>query len=256
MIGASMLEETKLRIGYIIIFVAAIGFICSLTYNCGYFWLFDAGIRILSIGDILTSYTLWIPGFATLIFGVCLDVVLERIESKDRFIKSKKYHNLINRFLLTTHVLILTAMSIILIACILFGFKYRPIIVWFSFCYVLFSIYGHISHKIKLQRINKYILGLISFVLVILSLMFVLGIDKALMDSRLNRPNANVYFINKHAPQPVILLRHLEKGLLAKEINQQNYILFTWDDLTKIELIAGKKHFSGVFENYSKIKGS
>lgn len=252
MIGASMLEETKLRIGYIIIFVAAIGFICSLTYNYGYFWLFDAGIRILSVADILTSYTLWVPGLATLIFGAALDVFLQRIENKDRFIKSKKYHKVINRFLLTIHAFILTGMSIILIACILFGFKYRPIIVWFSFCYVLFSIYGHISRKIKLGRINKYILGIFSFVLVILSLMFVLGIDKALMDSKLNQPNAKVFFINKHSPQPVILLRHLEKGLLAKEINQQNYLLFTWDDLTHIELIARKNHFSGVLANYSK----
>lgn len=249
MIGESLFEEkSTMRLGYIICFVTAVGFICSLTYNCGYFWTFNAGIRMLSIGDILTSYSLWIPGLGTLLFGYCLDLFLRHIERKENLLKFKKHHKLMKKILGLPHIIILSAVSLLIISYLLFGFMYRPILIWFSCCYVWLSFFGYLF---KLQlfagRTNKFILGIFMFVPIILSLMFAIGMDDALNDSKLNEPNASLYFFAEHnTPHPAILLRHLEKGLLAKEINQKNYMLYIWDDLTRVEILAGKGHFRGI----------
>lgn len=248
MIAESVFEESKLRIGYIICFVAAIGFICSLTYNCGYFWLFNAGVRILSIGDILTSYTLWVPGFGTLLFAYSLDLFLKHLEAKENLNKFKKHRKLIKDVLRLPHIIIFTVMLVLLGSYLLFGFLYRPIFIWFAACYIWLSIAGYLSSlKLFTGRANKFILGIFLFIPIVLSLMFAIGIDKALHDSKLHTPNINLFFLdNSDIAYPAILLRHLEKGLLAKEVNQNNYILFTWEELSSIELIANKSHFKGI----------
>ena len=236
-------ESSGLRIGYIICFVTAVGFICSLTYNYGYFWFFATGIRVLSIGDILTSYTLWIPGLGTLFFAYCFDMFLQHIEKKEQKLLIKKHKKFIRRLLGLPHIILLIAMSSILVAY--FGFDYilRPLLVWFACCYVWLSLSGVISaSKIFVGRTNHYVLGIFLFIPVILSLMFALGLDKAHCDSQLHVANANIYFItdltHKH---PTILLRHLERGLLAKEVNSPDYILFSWDNINSIEILAHAK---------------
>lgn len=248
MLNEKMFEESNLRVGYIICFVTAVGFVCSLTYNCGYFWLFEAGVRILSIGDILTSYALWVPGLGALLFCYCLELFLQRIESKEHLIKFKKHRKILQKLFGIPHIILLTAMVGLLLSYFTFGFNLRPIVVWFSWFYILLSLYGYLSaSKFFSGQQNRFILGIFFFVLVALSLMFTLGMDKAREVAKLNSPNANLFFIfEKQIAYPVILLRHLEKGLLVKEIEQNNYILFTWDDLSRIEIIANKQHFNGV----------
>ncbi len=72
--------------------------------------------------------------------------------------------------------------------------------------------------------------------------------DKAREISKFDVATANLFFIGENqSPYPVILLRHLEKGLLVKEAAKNNYILFTWDDISRIEIIANEKRFKGVF---------
>lgn len=239
MIGESLFEESSLRIGYVICFVTAIGFVCSLTYNYGYFWSFEAGIRILSIGDILTSYSLWVPGLSTLIFATGLDLFLQRIEKKETQ-AAKKHKRLLKNLFRIPHIILVICMSIILIAYFIFGYDFRPIIIWFACGYVWFSLSGALYNmKLFKGRTNQYLLGIFLFIPIILSLMFALGLDQAKFDSKLKQPNANIYFIGAlETKTPVILLRHLERGLLAKEINNRNYQLFTWDDISSIEIIA------------------
>lgn len=248
MLNEKLFEESRLRIGYIICFVTAVGFVCSLTYNCGYFWPFDAGVRILSIGDILTSYTLWVPGLGTLLFCYCLELFLQHIENKEHIIKFRKHQKLLKELLGIPHIILFIAMLALFISYILFGFHFRPIVVWFSLFYILLSLYGYLaSSKFFAGRQNRLILGIFFFVLVALSLMFTLGMDKAREISKFNSPNANLFFIfEKQVAYPVILLRHLEKGLLVKEVDKSDYILFTWDDLSRVEIIAHKKNFNGI----------
>lgn len=255
MIGEKMFEESSLRIGYIICFVTAVGFVCSLTYNCGYFWLFNAGVRVLSIGDILTSYTLWVPGLGMLLFGYCLDLFLQRVEQKDKIIKSIKHRKFIKRLIGLPHYIIFIAMITLLISYVLFGFLYRPIVVWFSCCYVWLSFAAYLSSlQLFAGRANKFILWIFLFIPVVLSLMFAIGMDKALDDAKLNAPNIKLFFLDEgNTPHPAILLRHLEKGLLAKEIDQNNYILYTWEDLSRIEILASKSHFQGIACEWFKL---
>lgn len=242
MIGERLFEESSLRIGYVICFVTAIGFVCSLTYNYGYFWYFEAGIRILSIGDILTSYSLWVPGLSTLIFATGLDLFLQRIEKKETQ-SLKKHRRLLKKLFAIPHIILLITSCILVIAYFIFGYKLRPIVAWFASSYLWFSVTGILyTTKLFAGHIYRYILGVFLYIPIILTLMFALGLDKSHFDANLSQANANLYFIgdlnNKY---PVILLRHLERGLLAKEINNKNYQLFTWDDISSIEIIA-KKH--------------
>lgn len=242
MIGENLFEESSLRIGYVICFVTAIGFVCSLTYNYGYFWSFEAGIRILSIGDILTSYSLWVPGLSTLAFAAGLDLFLQRIEKKETQ-TVKKHKRLLKNLFRVPHIILLISMSLILIAYVIFGYIFRPIVIWFACGYIWFSASGALySAKLFKGRTNKYLLGIFLFIPIILSLMFALGLDQSIADSRLKQPNANIYFVGDLAAKnPVILLRHLERGLLAKEIDNKNYQLFTWDDISSIEILSGTK---------------
>lgn len=251
MLGEKIFSESSLRIGYIICFVTAVGFICSLTYNYGYFWNFDAGIRILSIGDILTSYTLWIPTLGTLFFGYGLDVFLKRVEidkTEKKIIKKSKHPKLIKFLIGLPQTILLIAIVLLLLCYIMFGYPYKPLILCLAMIILWVKIFGSIltSKAIK-GRVNKYILGFFIFIPTILSLMFALGLDKSLNESKLNRPNAVFYFIDKPYQQfPTILLRHLEKGLLAKQIKQNDYMLFTWDDISRIEIIAQNEQFKGI----------
>lgn len=211
MINEKIFEESSLRIGYVICVVTAIGFICSLTYNCGYFWLFDAGIRVLSIGDILTSYTLWVPGLSALIFGYSLDLFLQHLEKNDRLIKSIKRKKTVKKFLWLPHMIIFTSMVVLLVSYILFGFLYRPIVIWFSCCYIWLSFTAHISTlSIFNARNNKFILWVFVFIPIILSLMFAIGVDKALHDAKINTPNVMLYFFDESADaQPAIEVQEL-----------------------------------------------
>lgn len=244
-----MFEEKGMRIGYIIICVTAVGFVCSLTYNCGYFWLFDAGVRVLSIGDILTSYTLWVPGLGTLLFAYSLDKFLEYVEIRQESAKTKRQQKNIQDLFSIIHGAIFIALLIFLYASIIHGFMYRPILVWLSACYVILSVLGIASNKKVLPwRKYKFIQGIFLFIPVMLSLMFALGMDRALSDSKLTAPNINLFFINNTVPYPTILLRHLEKGLLAKDLARKNYILFSWEDVSRIEIIANKNHFTGILK--------
>lgn len=242
-----MFEESEIHFGYIIIFVTAVGFICSLTYNWGYFWLFDAGIQVLSIGDILTSYSLWVPGVGTLLCGYMFDMYIE--QASKRWLNSSKKGRVISKKIIeVSHSLLLTAALFILISFILLGFTYRPILVWISCTYVLASIIWHVRiSKILLNRHSQFNLTIFMSVLVALSLLFMLGMDRALSESKLNVANANLYFKPKNErAEPVILLRHLEKGLLVKEIDRKNYILYSWDDIRSVEILTEKSHFKGI----------
>lgn len=69
--------------------------------------------------------------------------------------------------------------------------------------------------------------------------MFALGLDKSIFDSNLHQANANVSFLGDiEHKKPIILLRHLERGLLTKEVSNRNYQLFMWDDISSVEIIA------------------
>lgn len=251
MIGEKLFVESNLRIGYIICFVTAVGFICSLTYNYGYFWNFDAGIRVLSIGDILTSYTLWIPTLGTLFFGYGLDIFVKRVEidkTEKKIIKKTKHPKLIKFLIALPQTILLMAIVLMLLCYLIFGYPYKPLILCLGIIILWIKVFGSLltSKAIK-GRANRYILGIFLFIPVILSLMFTLGLDKSLSESRLTHPNAVMYFIDKPYQQfPTILLRHLEKGLLAKQIKQDDYVLFTWDDISRIEIISQDKQFKGI----------
>ncbi len=237
MIGESLFEESKLRIGYIICFVTAVGFVCSLTYNRGYFWGCDAGISVLSIGDILTSYTLWIPSLGTLIFGYGLDLFLKHIEDKE---KSKKIKKLLKYLISLPQTILFIAIAILVFSYLMLGFPYVPMLVWAGFCFLWLKISGHLlASKIFAGRTNKFILGIFLFVPVILSLMFTIGLDQAIEDSKLKTANAFITMLHQQPKAiPTIVLRHLEKGLLAKDIVNNNYVMYVWHDISKIEIIS------------------
>lgn len=238
MIGAHILEESNMRLGYFICFVTAIGFICSLTYNHGYFWHFEAGIRMLSIGDILTSYSLWVPGLCTLFFGYCLDLFLQQIEQEETA-KIKRHKKLIKRLLGLPHIVLLVIFTGIIIAHFSAAMYFRPLILWLAVCYLWASLAGLLYvFKVFASRTNRFILSFFIYLPVVLSLMLTLGLDKATLDDRLNKPNANIVFIEeKKVVQQTILLRHLERGLLAKEPGNKNFQLYVWDDISSIEII-------------------
>jgi len=240
-----MFEESNLRIGYIICFVTAVGFICSLTYNHGYFWMCDAGIHILSIGDILTSYTLWIPSMGTLLFGYGLDLFLKHIEDKE---KSKKIKKLLKYLVSLPQTILFIAIAVLLVSYLILDFPYMPILVWVGFCFLWLKISGHLlTSKIFTGRTNKFILGIFLFIPVVLSLMFTIGFDQALEDAKLHSPNAFLtQFTQQHKVTPTIILRHLEKGLLAKDIVNNNYVVYTWRDISKIEIISNNVIIKGV----------
>ncbi len=247
MIGTKVFEESSLRIGYILCLVTAVGFICSLTYNVGYFWWFEGGFRLLSIGDILTSYSLWIPGLGTLFFCYSLDLFLQHVEQTKKSVRAKKRQDFIRAILGVPHLIVVLVMFAILLSYVLYGFFFRPIIIWLSVCYLLLSLAGYLATtKLFSGRFNQYILGIFAFIPTVLFLLFALGMDKARADANLQTANAHLYFINEDKPQPTILLRHLEKGLLAKQLNSSNYVLFTWDDLSRVEIIARDDHFAGL----------
>lgn len=239
MLGEKLFAESSLRIGYILCFVTALGFICSLTYNHGYFWSFDAGIRVLSIGDILTSYSLWVPGLGTLFFGYCLDLFLQRIE-KTETAKIKRHKKLIKRLLSLPHIILIFALTVMLCADYIFNLNIRPLLVWFGLCYLWISLTGLLfAYKPFTKRTNKFLLSFFIYIPVVLSLMFTLGLDKSILDRKLFRPNANIYFLETgDVPLPTILLRHLERGLLAKEIDSKHFQLYLWDDISSIEILA------------------
>lgn len=245
-----MLEDSNLRVGYTICFVTAIGFVCSLTYNCGYFWLFDAGINILSISDILASYTLWIPSLGMLIFGYGLDLFLKHLEDEK---KSRKIKYFLNKLDGLPQLLLYILIILLLASFISFGYPRAPLLLWACF----FILWLKLSSKVMALnmfalRSNKYIMGIFLFVPVILSLMFTIGLDKAINDSKLSMPNAYITLINqKNFPYPTILIRHLEKGLLAKDIGSKNYIVFAWDDIAKIEIVSHDNQFSGIIGYFS-----
>jgi hypothetical protein len=244
MIGESMFEESNLRIGYIICFVTAVGFVCSLTYNHGYFWLCDAGINILSIGDILTSYTLWIPSLGTLLFGYGLDLFLKHLEDKE---KSKKIKKLLKYLVGLPQTLVFIAITILLFSYLMFDLPYIPVLLWVGFCFVWLKISGHLlASKIFSGRTNKFILGIFLFVPVILSLMFTIGFDQALKDSKLHTPNAFLTQSYQAKTIPTIILRHLEKGLLTKDIINNNYVVYIWRDVSKVEIISNNAAIKGV----------
>jgi hypothetical protein len=251
MLGEKLFAESSLRIGYIICFVTAVGFVCSLTYNYGYFWNFDAGIRILSIADILTSYALWIPTLGTLFFVYGLDVFLTRVEiakTEKRIIKKSQFPGLVKFLIGLPQAILLIAVVVLLIYYLTFGEPYKPLILCLGMVILWVKILGSLltSKAIK-GRTNKYILGIFIFIPATLSLMFALGLDESQHESKLTTPNAVIYFIDKPFQQfPTILLRHLEKGLLAKQIKQNDYMLFTWDDISRIEIISQNKQFNGI----------
>lgn len=245
MIGESVLEESNMRIGYIIFFVTAVGFVCSLTYNHGYFWLCDAGLNILSIGDILTSYTLWIPSLSTLLFGYGLDLFLKHLEDKE---KSKRVKKILKYLVGLPQTLLFIALAIVLVTYLILDFPYIPILLWLGFGVIWVKISGHImAAKIFAGRANQFILGIFLFVPVVLSLMFTIGLDKAIADSKLHTPNA---FLTQTHPQaraiPTIVIRHLEKGILTKDIVNNNYVVYIWREISKIEIIANNSATQGV----------
>lgn len=240
-----MFEESNLRAGYIILFVAAVGFVCSLTYNHGYFWICDAGMNVLSIGDILTSYTLWIPSLGTLLFGYSLDLFLKHIEDKE---KSKRIKKLLKRLIGLPQTILFVAVIILLGVYLILDLPYIPILLWVGFCFVWLKISGHLlTSNIFAGHTNKFILGIFLFVPVTLSLMFTIGLDHAIEDSKLHTPNAFITLIHQESKAtPIIALRHLEKGLLAKDIVNNNYVVYIWDDISKIEIISRNMPIKGV----------
>lgn len=234
-----MFEESNLRIGYIICFVTAVGFVCSLTYNHGYFWNCGAGINVLSIGDILTSYTLWVPSLGTLLFGYGLDLFLKHIENKE---KSKTIKKLLKFMVGLPQTILFIALAILLVSYLLLDLPYIPVLIWAGFCFIWLKISGHLlASKIFSGRTNKFILGIFLFVPVILSLMFTIGLDQAIEDSKLHTPNAFVTMLHQSKATPTIILRHLEKGLLAKDIVNNNYVVYIWHDISKVEIISNKQ---------------
>lgn len=251
MIVEELFEETRMRLGYIICFVAAVGFICSFTYNHGYFWNFDAGMRIISIGDILTSYTLWVPSLGTLFFVYGLDEFLSDVElskTEKKLIKKSKSPKLMSFLIELPQLILFAFIAVLLGGYLIFGVPYQPLIL----CIAMLIIWLKIStvllrSKLAKGRINKYILGMFLFVPAVLCLMFALGLDKSCKEATLTQPNAVLYF--SHHPNqgyPTILLRHLEKGLLAKQLKQNDYMLYTWDDISRIEVISQSQQFKGI----------
>lgn len=241
MLNEKLFEKTEIRIGYIICIVTAIGFVCSLTYNQGYFWYFDAGVRILSIGDILTSYSLWIPGFGTLVFGYCLDLFLQHLE-KAETAKLKRHRKIIKKILGLPHLALILILLCVIIAHSAYHYTFRPLVLWFAYGYLWMSVTSLLfAFKPFKKRVNRFIFSFFIYLPIMLSLMFTLGIDKCILDSHLHHANANIFFMNaKETATPAILIRHLERGLLAKEVDSRNLKLFLWEDISNIEILSDK----------------
>lgn len=239
MLGETILEESGLKVGYIILLVAGVGFICSLTYNHGYFWYLDAGIRILSIGDILTSYSLWVPGLGTLLFGAGLDLLLQHIEHEEAS-KLKRHKKLIKNILGVPHIILLIISTFVITTFILDVYYFRPLLVWLCVAYLWISIGSMLfSTRPFKSHISKLVLGFFIFIPVILSLLFILGLDKFKMDEKLSTANAKIFFVSsKEVAHPIILIRHLERGVLTKNTNSNNLKLFLWDDISSVEILS------------------
>ncbi len=255
MLGEKLFEESSLRIGYILCFVTAIGFVCSLTYNHGYFWSYDAGIRILSIADILTSYSLWVPGLGTLFLIYCLDLFFQHIENTETA-KIKRHKKLIKHLLRLPHLILLVALTAMLCADYIFALKLRPLLQWVAVSYLWISLTSiFFIFKPFKTRTNKYLLSFFIYIPVILGLMFTLGLDKSTLDRRISSPNANIYFLGQEdQPLATTLLRHLERGLLAKDVSSQHFQLYLWEDISSIEILANKNYgkCNSILRNYAR----
>lgn len=251
MLEENFLNESNLKIGYLLCFVTAVGFICSLTYNYGYFWDFNAGIRLLSIGDILTSYTLWVPTLGTLMFLYGLDIFIKRVEidKKEKKLLQKSKHPKLIKFLIALPQVILICLIILMLTAYgLFGYFDRPIILGLGLILLWTKLLGSIlKTKPAKEHFNKYFLSLFMFIPAMLVFMFTLGLDRTLSESELTTPNAVVYFKERPSQEfPTILLRHLEKGLLTKQIKYNDYMLVAWDDISRIEILKQNHKFKGI----------
>ena len=135
---------------------------------------------------------------------------------------------------------VIITITILLSLYFIFKLPYMPLLWWAGFALLWLKISGHLlASNIFSGRTNKFILGVFLFVPIMLSLMFTIGLDQALKDSKIHNPNAFLSLTHQ-IPKviPTIILRHLEKGLLAKDLTNNNYVVYMWDNISKVEIIS------------------
>lgn len=256
-----MNEETSdqgfsANIGPIISVATAIGFLCSLIYNYGYFYGFSVDVRILSLNDILSSFTLWAPILISIAIGYLASKIIKP-HHKNVFdaINTKggvgKVVMWLIFWLLAADLLLYIATATSIFYKI-FGTVY-PLFIYFSsfVIWIMLTLYIGSHHKFK-QRINELYLNTITYVIFIFATMFVTGITASSEQSMLHKSNISVYMNNKEIENRFILLRYLEQGLLVKETEQNSYVLITWDEINKVVLVPTKP-FHGFLRNYLKL---
>lgn len=232
----------KLIKDQIIWIIIGTGFICSLSYNYGYFYEYIDGIKLLSIHDILNSFSLWLPAIlAPFIFGYGINTILKRTEdglTEKEIIEQSKYPRITRAIRSSSENLIYLIVVLVLPASyLLLGYPYDPLLLWLAFFVFWAWLSSYLlSCKRLVERINKVIFGIFLIIVPLLSLMFALGVDRSLSESKINEPNANIYFVSSpNVPHKVIILRVLEKGLLSKIDKESTYTLHLWNDISRVD---------------------
>lgn len=229
-----------------------IGFLCSLAYNFGYFWEYSVGISLLSLTDILKSYSLWIPSVLALSLGYGFHILCTRVEngkSEDEIAGNAKYPKLVKLFRkFSSDTLIVIVVFIAFSWFILFGRPYDPImmgvacfLIWGWFCIYILSC------KKLVENSNRLILEIFLIVPLFLIPMFFIGLNASDHNNHIYKPNATLYDIESQTVgRKIIILRQLENGFLVLNQGNMTCSLYPWDSVYKIDIEKDNRRFRGI----------
>lgn len=231
---------------YITLIATVLGFFCSLAYNYGYFWSYDAGMSLLSITDILRSYSLWIPGiFGFILLGYYMEAVSTRIEQGKTEVElaqgtrnpelTIKIRNFFNKKLPFFCVLGLCLYYVFI------GHPYKPIIFGLA-CLFIWSIFiSFILSHAKTEGLKRLMLEIFLLLPIFIISSFFWGLHDSQINEAKSKPNAIFYLSDyPEIKHPTILIRNLESGLLVKE--NELYELYSWNIIYKISPIKQKDY--------------
>jgi hypothetical protein len=200
--------------GGVVHFIAVcFGFIFSLSYHYGYFFSADIKSHVLTFHDILYNYYLWIPLFSVVIFGIIMDYSqMFKFPYIEKFLL----------FLAFTPLLYFMVRNKLSVAILVAMF-------------VVLYIVSQYKKKDKGQYLRKFIASILAITLAAYAMGYY---DyKASVDEPDNK--ALIYMASN--PQQAIeanLLLYLDRGLLIKQIDNQNIELLTWQRIDSIDLIS------------------
>lgn len=251
-------KNLDIGIGNTFAIAAIIGFLFSVSYNYGYFWDFSVSISLLSIRDIIGSYSLWLPLILSIFFMVFyFEMLLVFIRKKLSYIINVKKPTEDVGNIQVKNVLHLIvpflALSVIMFASwLLIGFpKFRIImIVFFSLLFLVVSI--DVVYGSSERSLNKLLLYMVMIIAALSFGMFSLGHFVSVLDSRQKERNA-VVTLNGVGIKviPVVVLRNLESGLLVKDLKDERMKLFLWHDIRRVDVYLKKENrFKGFIVEY------